>query len=198
LKVAFDEHIPIALVRVFEIFVEERSLKKRIGGVAIESAKNYAPAPGDPDYSRGSDVPWIRRYSRAGGKVIISGDTRMKSLPHERLALMEEGMIVVFFSSKWSGWKFPKKCALLLVWWPVVVETVRTAQPGSFFRVPTSWDESGDLDVIPTVDRRLMKIERQMAARPTVAAARKRKSTLPDQPSLNLDLDSEVGGEDAS
>jgi hypothetical protein len=32
-------------------------------------------------------VPWLKRFAADGGKVVISGDTKMKSVPHERLAL---------------------------------------------------------------------------------------------------------------
>ena len=67
-------------------------------------------------------MPWIEKFAAAGGKVIISGNTKMRQVPHERLALVEAGMIVVFFENRWNGWNFFRKCALLLHWWPVVAK----------------------------------------------------------------------------
>ncbi|MEA2951836.1 MAG: hypothetical protein QOJ96_1356 [Alphaproteobacteria bacterium] len=127
LKIAFDENVPLALVRVFQTFAKERQLKKQFGEHVIESAADYTPKRGDDDYQKNNDAPWIRRFAKAGGKVIISGNTEMKNVPHERLALVQEGMIVIFFEGRWSQWRFFSKCALLLHWWPVIEKKLKTA-----------------------------------------------------------------------
>ena len=57
----------------------------------------------------------------------------MKSVPHERIALVEEGMIVFFFERQWNKWRFFTKCALLLLWWPVVVKQIRAAKADVFY-----------------------------------------------------------------
>ena len=90
MKVAFDEHIPPALVHAFQAFANEWKFRQLTGGLAVEKAKDYAPKPGDEDYLKGNDVPWIRRFAKGGGKIIITGDTEMISVPHERLALLQE------------------------------------------------------------------------------------------------------------
>jgi PIN like domain len=173
LKVAFDEPVPVAMVRVFQALAEERKLKRLVGMLSVESAKDYAPHPGDPDYLKRSDVPWVRRFAAAGGKIIISGDTNMMKEDHERLAPIEAGMLVIFFGSQWSGWKFHRKSALLLNWWPMIVSTSAKAKPGSFWRVPTSWREGGKLRSIPNTNQKLLKIERQRASQSAIAAARR-------------------------
>jgi hypothetical protein len=71
LKVAFDENIPIALVRVFKQFANERQFRF-LTGLTIESAHDYTPVPGDADYQKNSDVPWVKRFAAAGGRVIIT------------------------------------------------------------------------------------------------------------------------------
>ncbi|MCP3397147.1 hypothetical protein [Bradyrhizobium sp. CCGB20] len=132
MKIAFDENVPIAMVRVFQTFANERQLQKLISGkFEVESAKDYSPTKDDPDYVPHSDVPWVKRFAAAGGKAIISDNTDMKRQPHERLALIECGMIVIFFESQWSGWKFFRKCALLLHWWPEIAMKLKRAKPGS-------------------------------------------------------------------
>jgi hypothetical protein len=97
-KIAFDENIQASMVRVFETFATERQLKKLTGNFDIESAKKYTPKPQDDDYVPNDDVPWIKRFADAGGRIIISGNTNMRNVPHERLALIENGMIVIFLS----------------------------------------------------------------------------------------------------
>jgi hypothetical protein len=95
-KIAFDENMPMAMVRFFENFATERQLRKLTGNFDIESAKKYTPELSDDDYVAKNDVPWIRRFAKAGGRVIISGNTRMREVPHERLALIECGMVTIF------------------------------------------------------------------------------------------------------
>lgn len=175
MKIAFDENMPAAMVRVFALFHKERSLKDIVKGFTLEQAKDYTPAPGHPDYVKGDDVPWVRRFAKAGGKVIISGDTAMKAVPHERLALVQEGMIVVFFERQWSRWPFCQKAALLLHWWPVILKTVKRAKAGSFFHVPCSWPaEKGKLRRVSNEDAKLVRIERQLAAKAKKQRARSR------------------------
>lgn len=173
MKIAFDEHVPLALVRAFQSFANERQLRKLTGGLTIEKAKDYAPKPSDADYLKGNDVPWIKRYSNAGGQIIISGDTDMMREPHERLALIEEGMIVVFFTGRWGNWKFFRQCALLLCWWPKIVKAVKTAEKGTFWRIPPHFSEDGEIEQISMVDKKLLKIARQRAAQPAIAEKRK-------------------------
>lgn len=58
MKIAFDEHVPTVLVKVFETFATARGFKKIVGGTyEIKIAKDYAPKPGDADYIRKNDVP---------------------------------------------------------------------------------------------------------------------------------------------
>ncbi len=41
MKVAFDENVPVAMVRVFQTFANERQLRKLIASVEVTSAKDY-------------------------------------------------------------------------------------------------------------------------------------------------------------
>ncbi|MER8753534.1 hypothetical protein NKH57_30795 [Mesorhizobium sp. M1050] len=189
MKVAFDENMPAAMVRVFTLFHKERSLRHLVQGVEIKSAKDYTPKPEDPDYQRKSDVPWIRRYAAAGGRIIISGDTKMPTVPHERLALVEAGMIVVFFAPRWDGWLFCRKAALLLHWWPTILAHVRTANPG-FFGVSCTWPDEGEgeLREISTADAKLVRMERQIAeTQPKREARRLKRAAAADQIGMKFD-----------
>jgi hypothetical protein len=191
LKIAFDENIPSAMVKAFQAFANERQFRREVGAFEIRSARDYAPRKSDKDYAAKNDVPWLKRFAADGGKVIISGDTKMRNVPHERLALIEAGFVVVFFESQWSNWKFFRKCALLLHWWPVIAKTIRRARAKSFFHIPCTWQEDGKLRRVSNRDPRELKIERrQTAARKRKAATpntKAKKPALPNDPTL-LDL----------
>lgn len=176
MKVAFDENMPAAMVRILKGFHGERGLKSLAAGITIVQAQEYYPDQKDADYSAKDDSPWIRRFAADGGRVVISGDARMMEKPHERLALLECNLTTIFFSPPWHGWKFCRKCALVMHWWPALLDTVRKPEPG-FFRVPKSWpdDAEAKLQPIPTEDLRMTKIEKQKANGDAVRASRKRQ-----------------------
>ncbi len=161
------------MVRVFQTFASERQLKKLTGNFDIESAKTYTPKPADSDYFPKNDVPWIKRFAQAGGRVIISGNTEMKSVPHERLALIECGMVVIFFESKWNEWGFFAKCSHLMHWWPVIAAKARTGEKGTFWHVPLNWSgqTGGKLRAVSSKDAHKLtlekRVERMMVSKPS-------------------------------
>jgi hypothetical protein len=178
LKIAFDEHVPIVLVRVFKAFAGEKTFTRIAGNHEVSCSRDYNPKPGEKGFGSKSDVPWIEKFAATGGKVIVSGNTRMKQVPHERLALTNAGMIVIFFESRWSNWNFFRKSALLLHWWPVVAKKLRTAKPKEFWCIPCAWDERGKLRELSNDDEKKLKIERQIGARERVRQERAEKRAL--------------------
>jgi hypothetical protein len=177
LKIAFDEHVPPVLVKVFQTFATDRQLLKLSADLTIEKAQSYYPKPHDPDYLKRNDAPWIKRFAEAGGKIVISGNTDMKTNAHERLALVETGMVVIFFEGSWNNLDFFGKCSLLLHWWPMVVKQIRTAKPGSFWHIPSTWPktQNAKLRSVPNHDLKLEKMQQQMAAQPRIRAMRAAK-----------------------
>lgn len=175
-------------------FRNERQLQKLFAmGLSIESAIDYTPKPGDSDYLPKSDVPWIKRFASAGGKVVISGNTAMRKVSPERLALVEEGMIVIFFEDSWNNKLFFTKCALLMHWWPVIAR----AKPCSFYHVPSNWKENGKLRKVSNADQKKLKIIKQIKAGPAKRRerqAKRAKRLQNDQGDLFPDsLDVQVG-----
>jgi hypothetical protein len=165
LKVAFDQNVPIGMVRILQSFAKETQFRKISGNFEIKAAADYTPKPGDDDYRPKNDVPWLKRFADDGGKVVISGDTQMRQRGHERLALIEHGFIVIFFEGQWSGWKFWRKCALLIHWWPVIAAKIKRAKKASFYHVPCNWVEDGKLRWVSNKDPQLLKKERRASAR---------------------------------
>lgn len=169
MKIAFDENMPHAMVRVFQTFTSEKSSKKLVGNFEILSAKDFTPAKSDADYVAKNDVPWIKRFHQAGGRVIISGNTEMKNVPHERLALIECGMLVIFFEPSWNNWGFFKKCAHLMHWWPVIAAKARSGKKGKFWHVPLNWQghDGGKLRAVSNRDPKELKLEQQAKSKET-------------------------------
>ena len=176
MKVAFDENMPAAMVRILRGFHAERGLRTLVAGISIVRAQDYYPGKTDADFGLKDDSPWIRRFAADGGRVVVSGDTRMMKKPHERLALIEAGLTTIFFPNPWHGWKFCQKCALLMHWWPTIIATVKKPEPG-FFMVQKSWPDYGEakLRTLPIGDLNMTKVARQLAERDVVRAARLRK-----------------------
>lgn len=164
------------MVRLFQGFQQERSLGMIASGITIGRAQDYYPTQDDPDYVEKSDAPWIKRFSASGGRTVISGDAKMRRKPYERLALVDAQLVVIFFSSAWSGWKFCRKCSLLIHWWPVILTATKKAKPG-FYQVPMAWPDEGQgsLQQLPSDDLRLIKIERQRAQQATVRLSRRKQ-----------------------
>jgi hypothetical protein len=180
LKIAFDEHIPPGLVRMFKSLAEEKQIRRTVGatggpgnpgGIEVVLSRDYNPAPEDEDYIHGSDAPWLQRFAGDGGKVIISGNTKMMVVPHELLAIQKLGLTAIFFEEAWNNWDFYRKCSLLLWHWTSIVETVRSAKSAALFRIPTEWKE----------DSKLLRIKtpRKMRGRKSPVASSKLRSTLP-------------------
>jgi hypothetical protein len=150
LKIAFDENIPVQMVRVFEVLGKEKRLKR--DGFEFVSAKDYAPKSTDSDYIRRSDVPWLTRFANAGGKVVVSGNTKMMDVPHEMEALRQHGFRVFLFERKWNDWDFFQKVSLLLYHWPAIAKKIksRSLKAGQFWRIANHFRSDGGLyDVTP-------------------------------------------------
>jgi hypothetical protein len=140
-KIAFDENLPPMMVGIFQKLAKQEKLP-----VVIVSARRYRPR------SERGDQNWIRRFAKAGGKVIISGDARMRSNLHEQAALTQAGMITFFFEYKWNTSNFYVKCAMLFNWWPRIIEVAGQSTPGDFWEVPHQWNWKDMRNVRPQGD----------------------------------------------
>lgn len=139
LKVALDEHVPNDVARALKALSGDDRLLR----VQIISARKYAVP------SASSDVPWLQRFAKAGGRVIVSGDFRMRSKLHEQRALCEAGFIVFFMARAWNQMRCHEKCAMLIRWWPHILDRIAAATPGQFFELPHQWTGTNMREVTP-------------------------------------------------
>ena len=104
MRIAFDENVPPKLADAIEALGGEAGMLR----VEIVSARKYAPPTKAP-----SDVPWLEQFAKDGGKVVISGDARMRGKLHEQKALADAGFIVIFFARAWNQMNAYSKTAML-------------------------------------------------------------------------------------
>ena len=146
MKVALDEHFPKNVSKALKALSGEDQLLR----VRLYSARDYSVPRAK------SDVPWLERFAKAGGKVIISGDAKMRGKLHERQALIAAGFVVFFLARKWNQMRGHDKCAMLIHWWPRILEKLGGAEPGQFFEIPHSWTFSEMREVTPPTQLRQM------------------------------------------
>lgn len=157
MKLAFDQHVPAGVARAFMSLAQETHLRYEMGGFDIRFARDYAPAPTDKDYRKGSDAPWVQRFASDGGEAIISGDTKMRKRPIELLALQETELIVIFFGPTWNKWNFFRKSGLILAHWKVIARTLKKSKKGQFWVVPATWNEDVRLENVTPKRQQISK-----------------------------------------
>lgn len=139
MKIAFDEHIPIQLADACKALDGEDRLLR----VEIVSAREFAVPKAE------SDVPWLQEFAASGGRVVISGDAKMRGKLHEQKALLEAGFVVFFWDRRWNAENGYVKAAMLMRWWPYILEVAENANRGQFFEIPFSWNAVEMREVTP-------------------------------------------------
>jgi hypothetical protein len=163
LKIAFDEHVPIDIAKALKALGGDRKLLR----VSIVSARDYATS-----MRATSDVPWLQKFAKAGGKVVVSGDAKMRGRLHEQRALCEAGFMVFFLERKWNQLRSYDKCAMIIRWWPEILLKIEASQPGQFFQVPCTWNTTAMKEVTPPgILSRVRPIKRSTKALPPENAA---------------------------
>jgi hypothetical protein len=141
-----------------------------------------------------SDVPWLERFKADGGNVVVSGDARMRGKLHEQRALLDAGFTVFFTARRWNQITVFEKTAMLIRWWPYILEKAASDKIGRFYEIPMKWNAAKMKEVTPPSRRKPGR--RKAPATVNVATASQipgasRISSLP--PSFSLG-DIDTGG----
>lgn len=131
MKLAFDEHVPAGIVKVFQVLAAEGAIPPV---TEVVKAADYTQRS-----DGGGDDHWVHRFADDGGSVIICGDKKMRGRPHEQKALLDEKMIVFFFAPKWNEANGFVKSAMLLNWWPKVADTILKGTTPGLYEIPFQW-----------------------------------------------------------
>lgn len=92
-----------------------------------------------------ADIQWIEALGRDGGWVVVTGDRAIKKNPHERQALIDSGLTVLFLGKAWAHMTFWDKAQKLVRCWPAILSTTSSVVAGAAFEVKAN----GKLEAIP-------------------------------------------------
>jgi hypothetical protein len=129
LKIALDENIPAAVVKMLSGLAKGDDSQR----ITVVSAKKYRAI------TEHNDENWVRRFARAHGNVVITGDARIRGNLHEQAAFFQADMITFFFDAAWNGYNLHNKAAMLMTWWPAIIEKAKTSRPGDSWEMPSHW-----------------------------------------------------------
>lgn len=130
MKIALDEHIAPTVADAIIALLEDG----RHGSIEVVRAKDYVEAPAS------SDTPWLRKFAKDGGSIVITGDKRMRTRPHEAEALSELGLITFFAPTSWNHMPFMIRASYLLLWWESIIESAKDAKRGTCWQLPDNWN----------------------------------------------------------
>jgi hypothetical protein len=126
LKIRLDENLSWRVVEAIRGFMTKRP------GFEIDWVRDHHP-PGT------SDPTWLRQFASDGGDAIISGDARILSHFPDLVAYKESGLIGFFPPPKFDDLRGAGQAALIMRWWPAIVEKLKISARGDTWRFPLIW-----------------------------------------------------------
>jgi hypothetical protein len=124
-KLALDENLPPSLARATHALLEPE------GGRAISI----------PDFFGAgfADIAWITALHNEGGWAVLTADRKLRTRPHERLALQRSGLVVFIMAPGWNQEGYWRKAAGVIRWLPSMIDAVAAYQPPVLLSVPHRW-----------------------------------------------------------
>jgi hypothetical protein len=147
LKVRLDENLSYRVAGAIRAIVSGRT------GLTVDWVRDHHP-PSTTDPS------WIFKFAQEGGNAIVSGDPNILQNWPDLVAYMESGLVSFFPPPRFNDLKGYSQAALILRWWPCVVEKIKVSAPGDAWRIPLSW--TADITAfVKLEDRRLSTAEKR-------------------------------------
>ena len=125
MKLALDENLPPPLAHAVD------ALLRPEGGAAISIQERFGHGIADPD--------WIEALHGEGGWAVLTADRKLRTRPHERLALEQSGLIVFILAPGWNQEGYWRKAAGVIRWLPSMIEAVAVFQPPALLSLPHRW-----------------------------------------------------------
>lgn len=94
---------------------------------------------GDDNPPKTSDPTWIKKYADEGGAAIICGDGNIRQNPVDLIAYVESGLIGFWVPPRYDDLKGYGQAALILRWFPVIVEKIKGCKRGECWQIPLQW-----------------------------------------------------------
>lgn len=126
MKVRIDENMSRRVASALKGFMAGQD------GFIVDHVRDHHP-PGT------SDPSWIRSFAAEGGHAIVSGDARILQHWPDLVAYMESGLVSFFPPAKFDDLKGPGQAALIMRWWPAIVEKAKASSASQCWRLPLDW-----------------------------------------------------------
>lgn len=88
-----------------------------------------------------SDAEWLHKLGTEGNWVVISGDRRISTNPHEKEVWKQAKLITFFLAKGWSDLRHWDKSWRLVKKWPLIVQQASQVAPGAVFMIQVSSDK---------------------------------------------------------
>lgn len=125
MKLALDENLPPALAHATNALLVPH------GGQAISIPERFGTGIGD--------LEWIGALRQEDGWAVLTADRRLRTRPHERLALMQSGLVFFVLAQGWNQESFWPKAAGVIRWLPSMIEAFSTVRPPALLAIPYRW-----------------------------------------------------------
>jgi len=124
-KLPLDENLPPSLARAAHALLQPE------GGEAISIPERFG---------RGFvDIDWIAALHEEGGWAVLTTDRKLRTRPHERLALERSGLVVFILASGWNQEGYWRKAAGVIRWLPSMIDAIARYPPPALLSVPHRW-----------------------------------------------------------
>jgi hypothetical protein len=123
MKCFVDNNISPAIAAALNVLSERE-------GVAVVHLR-------DMFHRKVTDIEWLESLAKSDDEwFVLSGDVRVTSKPHERLAWKNSGLTVFFLKRGYMAIPFWHQAWKLIRWWPTILNAAKTLSHGSSYTVP--------------------------------------------------------------
>lgn len=126
MKIRFDECISHRIAGAVTAITANRQ-----GFEVSHVRSDQLPGTSDPD--------WLRQFAADDGTAIISGDYEILQNWPDLIAYRESRLIGFFPPPAFKRLKAYGRAALLIRWWPAIIEKIKISDPGDTWRLPMNW-----------------------------------------------------------
>jgi len=86
-----------------------------------------------------ADPTWIQTFAAEDGTAIVSGDPNILQNWPDLIAYTASGLISFFPPTAYQNLKGYGRAALLVRWWPAIIEKIKCSERGDRWRIPMTW-----------------------------------------------------------
>lgn len=89
------------------------------------------------------DTIWADVFKKFGGRIVLSGDYRIATRPHEAIAFIDNGFTAFFPDQHWPKLRSNGQAAFLVHHWPEIEAAINSEGIGTCWRMKTKMNASG-------------------------------------------------------